>query len=136
MSELISFSKVLEHERLCDRLNALRGMVGTARADAPDRLASATLTLTAAALLRDLYRLISREPGARTLPRLDPLHPPRHQHLAEMLRDARLALDAFAHAHRDHDDETGDEWLTIEALDFMAERQQKKLSPPAEAGGY
>lgn len=78
-------------------------------------------------LLADLYRLVSREPGARTLPRLDPAAPPTHCQLAAMLRDAGLMLDLFRQAHLDHDEEYGDEWLTIEGIDYF--REQRKTYP-------
>lgn len=128
MIQPISFSKVLEHEKLSERLMALRAVVAAARQDAPDGPASPTLCVAAGQLLRDLYCLFSREPGARALPRLDPLQPPALRALSAMLRDAQLALDAFAYAHRDHDDAYGDEWLTIEGIEAFHD-ERKKLSP-------
>ncbi|WP_108461204.1 hypothetical protein [Devosia naphthalenivorans] len=128
MIQPISFSKVLDHEKLSERLMALRAIVAAARKDAPDNLASPTLCGAAGQLLRDLYRLVSREPGARALPRLDPRHPPDLRTLSTMLRDAQVALDAFAYAHRDHDDDYGDKWLTVEAIEAFHD-DRKKLSP-------
>lgn len=114
MSEAISYLQVLEHERLCERLASLRRTVR--ERGAPDSPASPMLAFAASALLGDIYRLISREPGARALPRLDRRALPTHQALAAMLQDARLALDAFAHRHRDHDGEYDGGWLTREAM--------------------
>lgn len=129
MIQPISFSKVHEHEKLSERSMALRAVVTAARTDAPNGIASPMLCAAAGQLLRDLYRLISREPDARALPRLDPLQPPELRALSAMLRDAQLALDAFAYAHRDHDDEYGDEWLTVEGIEAFHDRSRKKLSP-------
>lgn len=116
MNAPISFLQVIEHERLGERLSSLRVVADRARADGPDLIASATLAAVAAVLLRDIYRLISREPQARTLPRLDRRNPPTHRQLVSMLRDARLALDAFQRSHWDHDGEYGGDWLTREAI--------------------
>ena len=127
MSSIISYSKVIEHERLSERLLDLRAVVNTARKDAPDGVASAALTRAAAMLLADIYRLVSREPGARTLPRLEPSAPPIHRRLAAMLRDAHLALDLFKLAHLDLDEDYGDEWLTLEGIELF--REQRKTYP-------
>ena len=51
----------------------------------------------------------------------------RHERLAIVLLDAQLALELFRDAHHDHDEETGDEWLTIEGLEQFGSR--RNLSP-------
>ena len=133
MIQPISFSKVIEHEKLSERLMALRAVVAAARTEAPNGIASPMLCAVAGQLLRDLYRLISREPDARALPRLDPRQPPELRALSAMLRDAQLALDAFAYAHRDHDDEYGDEWLTVEGIEAFHERPERSYPPSGPA---
>lgn len=131
MTDVISYSKVIEHERLSERLTALRSTVGSARAEAPDLPTGPVLAGSATRLLRDIYRLVSREPGARALTRLDPRQPVTHRQLAVILRDGQVALDAFAWSHYDHAKEYGDEWLTIEGIeDFRLSR--RNLSPRAE----
>lgn len=127
MVEIISFLKVLEHERLSERLGALRRQLGRASTEGTGPVASATLVAATAALLANTYRLISREPGARTLPRLDPRQAVTHRQLATMLRDADLKLDMYKYAHRDHDDDYGDEWLTIEGIEAF--REDRKTYP-------
>lgn len=109
MTDIISFSKVIDHERLTDRLAALRAAIRAVQADDPGQNASPVLSAAVATLLRDVYRLISREPG-----------------------DAQLWLDLFRDAHLDHDHETADEWLTLEALDYLAEQRSKKTYPTPE----
>ena len=128
MTRPISIEKVIDHERLTERLRALRDLVSTARKETPDGLVSLALCGAAGQLLRDLYALESREPGARALPRLRRRQPPKLRDLSTMLLDAKLALDAFAWAHRDHDDDYGDEWLTIEGIAFCND-SRKNLSP-------
>ena len=129
MVEIISYSKVVQHERLTARLNDLSALVSAARREGPELVASPMLVFAAAALLGDIYRLVSREPGARALGRLDRQHRPSHRALAAHLRDARLALDAFAWNHRDHDDDCGEEWLTFEGIDGRREQRGQNLSP-------
>ena len=124
MVEIISFLKVIEHERLCNRLRALRRRLGAAGRESPGPVASPTLVAAAATLLADIYRLISREPGARALPRLDPRQAVSHHQLAAMLADAELKLALYRDAHRDHDGETGDDWLTIEGLEALDDRRE------------
>ncbi|MEO9297736.1 hypothetical protein [Devosia alba] len=121
MDNLISFAKVLEHAQLSERLLHLRATLHAAQVHAPKQLASPLLARASAVLLADIYRLISREPGARTLPRLDRLQPPEHRHLTGMLRDAQLALDLFRQAHSD--DEGDNEWRTIEGEEMQAEHR-------------
>lgn len=134
MTDLISFAKILDHERLCERLLTVRGAVDAARSDGPDLPASPLLVATAGTLLDAVYRLISRDAGARDLPRPDRRQPPSHRQLAAMLRDARLALATFADVHRDHDDEFGDEWLTIEGIaDFLGRGRNLSPSDPDAA---
>ena len=116
---IISFAKVIEHERLMERLTALRDLVATAYREAPERVASPVLVHAAATLVTDIYRLVSREPGARALQRFDRQDRTSHGDLVARLRDARLVLDAFAWNHRDHDEEYGDEWLTIEGIEYF-----------------
>ena len=79
--------------------------------------ASPMLVFTAATLLGDIYRLVSREPGARALARLDRRQQLSHRELVALLRDARLVLDGFAWNHRDHDAHYGDGWLTYESIE-------------------
>lgn len=119
MVGIISYAKVVEHERLLERLGRLRDVAAAACREAPDLPASPLLVFTTAALLGDIYRLLSREPGARALPRLDRRDRPNHRALVAVLRDARLSLDGFAWNHRDHDDEYGDEWLTFEGVEDL-----------------
>ncbi|HEY8574865.1 MAG TPA: hypothetical protein VIL88_00845 [Devosia sp.] len=129
MNDIISYDRVFEHGQYTQRLRALRPAVLEAFRDAPEALASPLLTGTVGALLGDIYRLVSREPGARLLPRPDPARPPRHRQLNSMLRDAQLALDTFAWRHRDHEHEYGDEWITLEGIAYR-EENLGKLSPP------
>lgn len=129
MSNIISFSKVIDHERLTERVAAMRSAVRAAQADAPGQAASPALTSAVAALLRDVYRLISREPAARSLPRLASGEAATPVRLAALLRDAQLWLGLFRDAHLDHGDETGEEWLTLEALEELAGRGAKKTYP-------
>ena len=117
MVDIISYTKVIEHERLLERLGDLRDVAATACREAPDLPASPMLVFTAAALLGDIYRLVSREPGARALARLDRRQRPSHRELVALLRDARLVLDGFAWNHRDHDAHYGDGWLTYESIE-------------------
>ncbi|MBE0579826.1 hypothetical protein [Devosia sp.] len=117
MVDIISYTKVIEHERLLERLGDLRDVAATACREAPDLPASPTLVFTAAALLGDIYRLVSREPGARALARLDRRQQLSHRELVALLRDARLVLDGFAWNHRDHDAHYGDGWLTYEGIE-------------------
>ena len=124
MVEIISFLKVIEHERLCDRLRALRRRLGPTGRESPGPVASPTLVAAAATLLADIYRLISREPGARTLPRLDRRQTVTHHQLAAMLADAGLKLALYRDAHRDHDGETGDDWLTIEGIEALDDKRE------------
>ena len=124
---LISFSKVSDHARLGERLAGLRAALAASGQDAPDGVASPLLTRAVAAFLADLYRLVSREPGARALPRLAPDAPPSHRRLKAMLADAGLALALFAEAHADPDADCGDEWLTREGLEDLQSR--KKTNP-------
>jgi hypothetical protein len=125
MVGIISYAKVIEHERLLERLGDLRDVAAKACREAPDLPAGPVLVFTSATLLGDIYRLLSREPGARALPRLDQRARPSHRAVVALLRDARLALDGFAWNHRDHDDEYGDEWLTFEGIrDFRQSRQK------------
>lgn len=114
MDELIPYAKVLEHERLVERLADLRPVVLSASADGPALTASPALVMASADLLRCIYRLISRESFARTLPRLDPAAPPNHRQLVGMLRDAALALELFRDAHIDHHLSSYGEWLTLD----------------------
>lgn len=114
MVDIISHRQVEAYERLEERLFDLRAVVDGARSEAPDLQASQTLVLACADLLADIYRLISRQPFARTLPRPDPLAPPSHRLLSSMLRDARLALKLFRHAHSDHHPDGDGEWLTLD----------------------
>jgi hypothetical protein len=129
MTHIISFSKVIAHERLTARVAAMVAAVTAAQADAPGQPASPALTSAVAALLRDVYRLISREPGARSLPRLTQRETSTPGRLAALLRDAQLWLDLFCDRHLDHDDQTGDEWLTIEGLESLAGHHPKKTYP-------
>ena len=129
MVEIISFLKVIEHERLCDRLRALRRRLGPKGRESTDPIASPTLVAAAATLLADIYRLISREPGARTLPRLDRRQAVPHHQLAAMLADAELKLALYRDAHRDHDGETGDDWLTIEGLEALDDKRETYPRP-------
>ena len=117
MVEIISYTKVIEHERLLERLGDLRDVAATACREAPDLPASPMLVFTAATLLGDIYRLVSREPGARALARLDRRQQLSHRELVALLRDARLVLDGFAWNHRDHDAHYGDGWLTYESIE-------------------
>ena len=117
MVDIISYTKVIEHERLLERLGDLRDVAATACREAPDLPASPMLVFTAATLLGDIYRLVSREPGARALARLDRRQQLSHRELVALLRDARLALDGFAWNHRDHDAHYGDGWLTYESIE-------------------
>ena len=117
MVDIISYTKVIEHERLLERLGDLRDVAATACREAPDLPASPMLVFTAAALLGDIYRLVSREPGARALARLDRRQQLSHRELVALLRDARLVLDGFAWNHRDHDAHYGDGWLTYESIE-------------------
>ena len=128
MVDIISFSKVIEHERLFERLRDLRDVAATACRAAPLEPAGPVLVFTAAALISDIYRLVSREPGSRALARLDRRQRPSHRALDGLLREARLVLDAFAWAHRDHLGETGDDWLTREGLDQLSQGRQINLS--------
>ncbi|UJW86824.1 hypothetical protein [Devosia sp. SL43] len=127
MVDIISYAKVIEHERLLERLGDLRSVATTACREAPDLPASPVLVFTAATLLGDVYRLLSREPGARSLVRLDRRDRPSHRALVALLRDARLALDAFAWNHRDHDDDYGDEWLTFEGIEAFRDARRKVI---------
>ena len=117
MVEVISYMRVVEHARLCDRLSALSRIAAKARYTAPKGDASPLLAAATAALLADIYGLVSRDPVTRDLPRLDLAHRLRHERLAIVLLDAQLALELFRDAHLDHDDECGDEWLTIEGME-------------------
>ena len=117
MVDIISYTKVIEHERLLERLGELRDVAATACREAPDLPASPMLVFTAATLLGDIYRLVSREPGARALARLDRRQQLSHRELVALLRDARLVLDGFAWNHRDHDAHYGDGWLTYESIE-------------------
>ena len=117
MVDIISYSKVIEHERLLERLGDLRDVAATACREAPDLPASPVLVFTSTALLGDIYRLVSREPGARALARLDRRRQLSHRELVALLRDARLVLDGFAWNHRDHDAHYGDGWLTYESIE-------------------
>ena len=117
MVDIISYTKVIEHERLLERLGDLRDVAATACRETPDLPASPMLVFTAAALFGDIYRLVSREPGARALARLDRRQQPSHRELVALLRDARLVLDGFAWNHRDHDAHYGDGWLTYESIE-------------------
>ena len=125
MVDIISYAKVIEHERLLERLGDLRNVATTACREAPDQPASPVLVVTSAALLGDIYRLVSREPGARALTRLDRRQRPNYREIVALLRDGRLALDAFAWNHRDHDDDYGDEWLSYEGIDGFRQSRQK-----------
>ncbi|WP_332688828.1 hypothetical protein [Devosia sp.] len=125
MVEIISFLKVLDYEQLLERLRILRRQVNRAHADSPDRIASPTLTATTAAVLADTYRLISREPGARSLSRLAPDARPTHRQLVAMLGDVELKLDMFKHVHHDHHDEYGQDWMTIEGIEAFREDRKK-----------
>lgn len=127
MVDIISYSKVIQHERLLERLGDLRDVATTACRGAPDLPAGSMLAFTAATLLDDIYRLVSREPGARALPRLDRRQRPSHRELVALLRDARLALDGFAWNHRDHDDDYGDEWLTYEGIEDFRQSRRKVI---------
>jgi hypothetical protein len=127
MVHIISYAKVVQHERLLERLGKLRDVAATACREAPDLPASPVLVFTSAVLLGDIYRLLSREPGARTLPRLDARDRPSHRALVTLLRDARLSLDSFAWNHRDHDDEYGDEWLTLEGIEDFGQSRRKVI---------
>jgi hypothetical protein len=127
MVHIISYAKVVQHERLLERLGKLRDVAATACREAPDLPASPVLVFTSAALLGDIYRLLSREPGARALRRLDRRDRPSHRALVALLRDARLSLDGFAWNHRDHDDEYGDEWLTLEGIEDFGQARRKVI---------
>ncbi|WEK04871.1 MAG: hypothetical protein P0Y65_01040 [Candidatus Devosia phytovorans] len=117
MAYIISFERVLEHERLMTRLTDLRTEAKTASKHARADTASPVLVLVAARLLDDIHRLISREPGARALQRIHPGHPPRNEALVTLLHDARLALDLFEWNHRAHDDmHDDDDWITLESI--------------------
>lgn len=127
MVGIISYTKVIAHERLLQRLGDLRDVAATACRDTPDLPASPVLVCTAAILLGDIYRLLSREPGARALPRLDRRDRPNHRALVALLRDARLALDGFAWNHRDHDGEYGEEWRTFEGIAEFSRSRRKDI---------
>ncbi|WP_137152583.1 hypothetical protein [Devosia sp. FKR38] len=129
MVEIISFLKVIEHDRLRARLGVLRRRLGPTGSQGSGPVASPTLVAAAATLLADIYRLISREPGARTLPRLDPRQAVTHQQLAGMLADADLKLALFQDAHSDHDGDTGDDWLTIEGIEALCEDRESYPRP-------
>lgn len=109
MVEVISYMRVVEHTRLCERLAALSRIAGKARNSAPKGDASPLLAAATAALLTDIYGLVSRDPVTRALPRLDLEQRLRHERLAIVLLDAQLALELFRDAHLDHDEETGDD---------------------------
>ena len=127
MVEIISYAKVVEHRQLCDRLAALSRVAAKARGVAPTGSASPLLAAVTAALLADVYGLVSRDPITRTFPRLDLGQRLRNERLAIVLLDAQLALELFRDAHHDHDEETGDEWLTLEGLEQFGSR--RNLSP-------
>ena len=127
MSNIIHYDKAIAHGRLSERHRDLRDTV--AALEQPDQPVGPFLRFTATTLLTDIYRLVSREPGARALPRIAARDCPTGHALRVMLREAGLALDAFAWNHRDHDGDIDEEWLTWEGIHAFHESRQKKLSP-------
>jgi hypothetical protein len=123
MTDIITFSKVLDHENLSARLDGLQAHAKFACRHARTETASPVLVFRAAQLLSDIYRLISREPGARALQRIDPFRPPRNEILVTLLHDAGVALDLFEWNHREHDGEHGsNDWITVEDAGYQPEQ--------------
>lgn len=77
----------------------------------PEDMPPAPLLVDLVARLRaDLYRLVSRETGARALQRPLPRNPDRAS-LAQHLAEARFALSRFREAHSSPHAERDDCWL-------------------------
>ena len=77
----------------------------------PEAMPPSPLLVEMVRLLRaDLYRLVSREVGARVLKRPVPDNADRVL-LAQNLDEARLALTRFREAHSAHWSERDDQWL-------------------------
>ena len=116
MPDIISHHQVLIYQHVSSHLDTLQRHLAVAARAAPDRPVSPVMALAVSRLLRSVYRLLSREPGSRRLPRLNARERPRPAELAPLLADTRLALDTFAHTHRDWRNLLDGSWLTREAF--------------------
>lgn len=103
--------QVSEHQRLSDVLEELQFELSLRHDNSP---IAGLMAVTARRFMADLYRLISREPGSRSLLRLPPGAEIAPEPFRRALRDAECGLAAFRHAHSDPDSFREDGWLVRE----------------------
>jgi len=105
------------HARLTERVAELRRRLGRYKPHELAEPAGGMLIDVVGRLLAEIYRLVSREPGARALVRINRKGTYTNGALLAALRDGQVALDAYRHAHWDHEGDYTEDWLTFEGLD-------------------
>ena len=104
---LIPFKLKMRYDDLLPRLAEFAQQLRQRALSAPTAPASPLLTALTTDILRETYRIVSREPFAEALPRLRPGTPHTYAGLLDLLAEADAALAAFRAAHYDEDE---DEW--------------------------
>ena len=104
--------QVSEHARLGEAIDDLLFELDLRKGETT---ISGLVLVSARRLLADTYRLVSREPHARALPRLVPGPEMAAATLRVALRDAQTALSAFQRDHSEPDSGREDFWLVRES---------------------
>lgn len=100
--------QVSEHQRLSDQLEELQFELSLRRENDP---VAGLMAVAIRRFMADIYRLISREPGSRSLLRLPSGAEIAPEPLRRALEDAEAGLSAFRRAHSDPDSFREDGWL-------------------------
>lgn len=103
--------QVSEHQRLSEQLEDLQFELSLRRENGP---VAGLMAVAIRRCMADIYRLISREPGSRSLLRLPPGAEIALEPLRRALDDAQAGLLAFRRAHSDPDSFREDGWLVHE----------------------
>lgn len=103
--------QISEHFRLSQALDDMAFDLSLCQETAP---VGGFLAVSARRVMTDIYRLISREPGARSLLRLPAGPQIDRAQMLQVLADARSALASFERAHCDPDSSREDGWLVHE----------------------
>jgi len=98
MDQILPTSLIIRHDHLKPRLEAMGNRLQSKKY-APDLPLDAYAVRVVGSLMAETYRLISREPFARTLPRPVPGAPMSHVEAVSAMRAALLALDIFHERH-------------------------------------
>lgn len=98
MDQILPTSLILRHNRLKPRLEAMGNRLQSKKY-APDMPLDAYAVRVVGSLMAETYRLVSREPFARALPRPVPGAPMGHLEAVSAMRAALLALEVFHDRH-------------------------------------